>query len=133
MADNPFYQTLEKLVSIKQAIEIAATIGDWDTAEKEADTLRDYATCFYCLKYRAALLGHSDGICGACPCHSLGEKILGRKRGCNGCYVVNVYRDLVRNAHWFEEVKSEDSVRALLKCIQNVIDYMGQNKAELGG
>ncbi len=130
---SPFQKTVEKLAYSKIVIEQAIGSLNWDEAEKESDALRDYVTCFYCIEYRHELKGHFDGVCGYCPCHKLGEKILGRPRGCNGCYVIQVYRDMVRNAHWFEDVKSEDSAKALVVSIQNVIDYMNAHKEELGG
>lgn len=131
--DNPFWQTITKLEVAKSVLQETITNGNWEDAEREVSGLRDYITCFYCKKYRASLEGHYTGICGNCPCHKIGEEILGRARGCNGCYVVQAYRDLVRNAHWFEEVKSVDSANALIRCIEDVIVFMNVNKEKLGG
>lgn len=129
---NPqFEKTVIKLTLLKKQIQSTILSGDMALAEECISILREYGMCEYCKAYRLSLTEHFNGVCDDCPCHKLGEKILGRPRSYNGCYVIGSYRDLVKTAYWFREDPTTETVQAVVKCIDRVLETMEENKSVL--
>lgn len=126
-------RTIEKLNGIISAIEEAIRISDPTIAFEQINRLRNYKDCFYCVQYRKSLDDKGfAGCCDGCPCHSLGEMILGRKRLYNGCYVIGPYRDMVRYANLLNDEPNEDNAKLLIEAIRGVIMTMENHKNILG-
>lgn len=130
---NVYSLTIDKLLTIIDDLEECLETQDWEKAEVSLEKLRDYKNCFYCKVYRKSLEVDGDGFCDKCPCHMLGEKISGRPRGCNGCYVMECYRSMVHNSHWFSGEQSEETLKACIKSIEDTLNFMQKNKVALGG
>lgn len=105
--------------------------ADWKKAEEVIKTFRSYPDCFFCTKFRSNLTDRKPGVCGNCPCHKMGESILGRPRACNGCYVVQPYAAVVKNAYWFAEIRSTESATAFLRSLEELLAFMSKHEKEL--
>lgn len=130
---SPEYDwTLNKLNNIIVGLESCIRANSLDDADTYLSTLRQYDKCAYCRRYRASLEERGwQGCCGACPLHKLGEKIIGRNRPYNGCYVIGAYRDMVKAAYQYMEQPSLDMLRVCVDEIKRVLVEMDYYKGEL--
>lgn len=130
---DAYAATIEKLDSISKILQECINDNDMNRAEEYLALLRDYGNCYYCQDHRKSLTEDKPGVCAGCPCGKLGEKLLGRTRAYNSCYLVREYRDMVRDSLWFITDKSPVTIEICVKSIQKLKIFMEQHKVELGG
>ncbi len=126
---SPYELTLEKLDLIISSLKESIQTSDYQKAEPLVATLRDYASCFYCIAYRKNMITREKGVCDDCPIHKFGEKQLGRKIAVNGCYKTTFYKEMVRLSWWYRDNKSRESAQDLIEAINATKNHLTQNKS----
>lgn len=127
-----FDDTIVKLKTLIKSLESSLLTGNYKEADILLGSLRNYDKCFYCVKYRATLEEKGwSGCCGSCPCHKLGEEILGRRISYNGCYKVGPYKDMVKTAFQFKESPCREMLEAAILEIYRVVTFMQNHKEKL--
>ena len=127
MMPSPQYdKTIVKLRQLIIDLEKSISLNE---ADEKLEILRRYDKCHYCVKYRKTLDEKGwAGCCDGCPCHKLGEYILGRRRSYNGCYVIEPYKAMVKAAFVFHDDKCREYLNVVILDIYRVIAYMNKNK-----
>lgn len=125
---DPFGDTVKKLQGLADGLRWAAREGRFGEIAPHVEALRQYTACAYCRQFRQDLQKSYAGVCGACPCHTLGERTEGRQRAYNGCYARAPYREMVRLAQWFRTNPDASSAALLAAACESVIADMQANK-----